>query len=490
MGSPRARSRVAKENCMSNDESPKPTSRRQIARLIGGSPLPVYVLSEDDIVVFANEAAGGYFSIDSEELIGVSTSPVTATPTELGTRLALPLDWNRLSVHLAVERDGGAARIFLPIDPIDSNGRSTVMVIIVPELNGESIRQLDWNGLAIRQMIQEICPRSGLESPWFLVGSSVQTQFLRRQVQLAGKQEFPVVIMGNEGALREQLALYIHRTRLIRIGGAPTNPPITIDCKLMDYSLLSGMFELISERRVTTAVGLGVILKDLDKLPLDLAPPLLSFLVKNTSIDLYATVEGGAASLSAPNRIPIQEELWNRVASFQVNIPSLSERKEDLKELVSAWFTQTQREMTTELRDESRRIATEFRSTPEFYDALEAYPWKGDLSELANAITHAFREAKSEPLRAAHLPISLRTSHSELEEVTQFSPIDLDKVLEDTEKHLVLGALEYVKGNRSAAAKLLNVSRARLIRRLQQWGLDREAPDVPDDDLPKFEELD
>lgn len=475
---------------MSNEESPKPTSRRQIARLIGSSPLPVYVLSDEDIVVFANEAAGTYLSIDSESLIGLDTSAITSTPTDLGARLALPIEWNRLSVHLAAERDGRAARIFLPIEPLDSSGRSTVMVIVVPELHSESIRQLDWNGLEIRQMILEMYSRTGFESPWFLVGSSVQTQFLRRQVQLAAKQEFPVAITGHEGALREQLAIYIHRARSLSNGGVPINPPITIDCKLMDYSLLSGMLELISERSVTTAKGLGVILKDLDKLPLDLAQPLSSFLAKNASMDLYATVENGANPKTALGRSPIQEELWNRVASFQVNIPALSDRKEDLKELVSAWFTHTQRELTTDLRDESKRIATEFRSTPEFHDALAAYPWKGDLSEFANALAHAFREANSEPLRATHLPISLRTSHSELEEVTQFSAIDLDKVLEDTEKHLVLGALEYVKGNRSAAAKLLNVSRARLIRRLQQWGLDRETPDVPDDDLPKFEELD
>lgn len=471
---------------MSNDESPKPTSRRQIARLIGSSPLPIYVLSEDDVVVFANESAGGYFSIDSEELIGVNANPVRSTPTELGVRLGVPIDWNRLSIHIAAERDGGAARIFLPIEPINDSGRSTVMVIIVPELNRDSLRQLDWNGLEIRQMLQEIYGRSGLESPWFLVGSSIQTQFLRRQVQLACKNDFPVVVIGNEGAMREQLAIHIHRSRSIRNGGSLKNPPITIECKLMDYSLLSGMLELIAERRATTAIGLGVILKDLDKLPLDLAPPLVNFLAKNTPMDLYATVEVGAGSPAAP----IQEELWNRIASFQVRIPLLSERKEDLKELVSAWFTHTQREMATELRDESKQLASEFRSTPEFYDALEAYPWKGDLSEFANAIAHAFRDANLEPLRAANLPISLRTAHSELEAIAQFSPIDLDKVLEDTERHLILGALEYVKGNRSAAAKLLNVSRARLIRRLQQWGLDRETPDVPDDDLPKFEEID
>ncbi|MCU0712379.1 MAG: hypothetical protein MUC43_09980 [Pirellula sp.] len=411
---------------MSNEESPKPTARRQIARLIGSSPLPIYVLSEDDVVVFANEAAGVHFSIDSEELIGIHCNPIASTTNELAARLGLPLDWNRLHVQLAANVDEESVRILLPIELVNAGGRATVLVIIVPELNAGSIRQLDWSGLAIRQMIQELYTRLGMESPWFLVGSSAQTQFLRRQIQLACKHDFPVVITGNEGAFREQLAQFLHRSRLQHRGISCAAVPITIDCKLMDYSLLSGMLELISERRATSATELGVILKDLDRLPVDLSLPLTSFLKKNSGIGLYATVDASAVPTANPSRSPIDRELWNRVASFLVNIPALSERKEDLKELVSARFVQKQKELTAELRDESKHIPTEFQSTPEFYDALQAYPWKGDLAELDHAMDHAFREAKGESIRAAHLPISLRTSNSELEEIKQFSQIDLD----------------------------------------------------------------
>lgn len=474
---------------MSNEESPKPTSRRQIARLIGSSPLPIYVLSEDDIVVFANEAAGGHFSIDFEELIGINCSPVAIASSELGARLGLPLDWNRLNVQLAADPDGTSLRILLPIEPINAIGRSTVMVIIVPAMSGESIRQLDWNGLNIRKKLRELQTQLGVECPWFMAGSSIATQFLRRQVQLAVKHEFPVVITGKEGALREQLAIYLHRSRLQQRAVQNAATPITIDCKLMDYSLLSGMLELISERRTTSAMELGVVLKDLDKLPTELSQPLANYLSRNSSLGLYATVEPTTVAELNTNRSPIEFELWNRVASFTINVPALSDRKEDLKELVSARFVQKQKEASTSLRDDSKFVPTEFRSAPDFYDALAAYPWKGDVSELDNTLDHAFREADGGILRASHLPISLRTSHSELEETRQFTPIDLDSVLEETEKQLIIGTLDYAKGNRSAAAKLLNVSRARLIRRLQQWGMDRETSEAPDDDLPKFEEI-
>ena len=474
---------------MSNEDSQKPTSRRQIARLIGSSPLPFYVLSEEDVVVFANEATGHHFSIDAEKLIGINCNPTAKNISEWNAKLGLPIDWNRQQIRLLADADGKTVRILLPIETSGAEGRATVMVVIVPDLHVESMRQLDWNGVSVRKKMQELFSQFGPESPWYLTGPSPQTQFLRQQVQLACKNQFPIAIVGNEGAYREELAVWIHRARRQICAGVASTSPIVIDCPLMDHSLLSGMFELIAERRSSTPSDLAVVLKDLDRLPTDLTVPLASFLAKNPQIDLYATLVRISHSSHSPNSSFLPQELFNRIGSFIIPIPFLADRKEDLQELVNAWFIHNQRRILSELRDETKRVPSEFQSTLEFFEALEAYPWKGDLSELAHALAHAFQQSNGKPLRAAHLPISLRTSNSELEETKSFSIIDLDSVLEETEKHLTLGALEHAKGNRSAAAKLLNVSRARLIRRLQQWGLDKEQTEIIDDDLPKFEEI-
>ncbi|XZE18908.1 helix-turn-helix domain-containing protein [Pirellulaceae bacterium SH449] len=470
---------------MANEENSKPTSRRQIARLIGSSPLPIYVLSDDDVVVFANEAAGQYFSIPAEELIGLECSVVAAQRTELGSQLGLPLDWDRNQVHLVADATKGGVRLLLPIEIAGASGRATIMVVIVPEGTAGSIRELDWSGLQIRQSIREVYSQLESDQPWHIVGSSPGVKFARRQIQIATKASFPVLITGSPGAFRESLATFLHRSRLRHRGSRSAMPPVVIDCGLMDHSLLTGMFELILERRGSNGMELGVVLKDLDRLSAELIPTLVTFLVNHSAMELYATAE----QVPDLKGVAPTSELWNRVASFLVSIPRLSERKEDLRELVHGWFEQNQKQRSSELRDETKGIALEFQSAPEFYDALEAYPWRGDLVEFESAVAQAFKEADGKVLLASHLPISIRTSTSELEEARVFSPIDLDRVLEETERHLTLGALEHAKGNRSAAAKLLNVSRARLIRRLQQWGLDRESPETPDEDLPKFEEI-
>jgi transcriptional regulator with PAS, ATPase and Fis domain len=66
----------------------------------------------------------------------------------------------------------------------------------------------------------------------------------------------------------------------------------------------------------------------------------------------------------------------------------------------------------------------------------------------------------------------------------------LDAILEDVERTMILRALEISPSNKTAAAKLLNISRARLLRRLQQWGMLAEAESLDrDDDLPVFHEV-
>ena len=68
--------------------------------------------------------------------------------------------------------------------------------------------------------------------------------------------------------------------------------------------------------------------------------------------------------------------------------------------------------------------------------------------------------------------------------------VDLDSILEDVEKTMIMRALERFPQNKTSAAKILNISRARLLRRLQQWGIQSESGTVEgEDDSPVFNEV-
>ena len=93
-------------------------------------------------------------------------------------------------------------------------------------------------------------------------------------------------------------------------------------------------------------------------------------------------------------------------------------------------------------------------------------------------------------LDETHLPISLRTYPSHIERVEANEPIVLDEVLERVERMLIEQALASHPRNNTAAAKSLGISRARLLRRMQQWGLGSAPSASSPGDEVIFEELD
>ena len=119
-----------------------------------------------------------------------------------------------------------------------------------------------------------------------------------------------------------------------------------------------------------------------------------------------------------------------------------------------------------------------------------AYSWPDDIEEFAEALTHATKNATSEKLTDKDLPVNIRTCVSHIEQSHADESVDLDSILEDVERTMILRALERFPQNKTSAAKILNISRARLLRRLQQWGIHAESGTVDgDDDSPVFNEV-
>jgi transcriptional regulator with PAS, ATPase and Fis domain len=109
---------------------------------------------------------------------------------------------------------------------------------------------------------------------------------------------------------------------------------------------------------------------------------------------------------------------------------------------------------------------------------------------MDRALEHALKRAGQGILDETHLPISLRTYPSHLERPSEEEPIELDQVLERVERMLIERALAKHPRNNTAAAKSLGISRARMLRRMQQWGLGAERTSSPSSDEVIFEELD
>ena len=146
-------------------------------------------------------------------------------------------------------------------------------------------------------------------------------------------------------------------------------------------------------------------------------------------------------------------------------MPALAERREDVPLLAQALLEEINAEGKKQLRG----------FTPETLDSLAAYPWPGNIDELAAMVREAHERAEGLLIGPGDLPkrihlaaVAARHPRRELE------PIDLEKHLSGIELELIERTLRLAKGNKTKAAKLLGLTRPRLYRRMVQLGLERE----------------
>jgi transcriptional regulator with GAF, ATPase, and Fis domain len=175
-------------------------------------------------------------------------------------------------------------------------------------------------------------------------------------------------------------------------------------------------------------------------------------LVAATNRDLQAAIARG----------DFREDLFYRLSVFEIHLPPLRERPEDILLLTQRF-----------LDDLSRNVG---RPAPgisrEARELLLAYPWPGNVRELRNALERAVILSEGGLVQAEHLPIAVsQNGAARVASATavELPPGGLD--LDELEKSLVAQALERSKNNRSRAAKLLGLTRAQLYTRLERYGL-------------------
>ncbi len=485
---------------MSHDDTNRGNTKRQIARLIGGSARPMYVLSDDQVIVFVNEAMERLCGLDSDRLLGLKCSlvgtPIDSPYRDLAMRLALP--------PVNVDRDIGLFRS-QSVGTLHSAETHELQFAfsstwdsvrcIVPLGSGVDGYTLcvvgDSNGLPLSAFIDEPAsmvhdslaavrakyPR--LESLWFLAGRSFRIEQARRQIHSATQNHQPVLIVGPKGSNREWVANEIHRQRALH-GSSVELPMATIECPLMDNALLQGTLEAVDESYQGTSQVATLLLSGIDQLASDSHETLARYLEADRTGRFLAT-----SSVSDLQSLNPNSRTWERISSsidiLRVDLPMLSQRTEDIAVLATAWSQQFALAHPGE---------QPLQFSPNLLDALHAYRWPMDVEELSAALEHSRASCKGRTLTEMDLPSGIRTFPSHVEQPRSSDSIDLDKTLESIERSLILRAIERHPRNRTSAAKLLNISRARLLRRLQQWGIQAEPEGGEDsDDSPVFREL-
>ncbi|NND95945.1 MAG: hypothetical protein HKN47_01295, partial [Pirellulaceae bacterium] len=325
------------------------------------------------------------------------------------------------------------------------------------------------DAVALRQRLSAWRNRHTAIATIATAGVSPAARRMRSRLEVAASTRTHIGFFGPPGCGALSIATRIHQT------SAPDESLVKVDGPLMDAELLDAtLMPAINQLAESTAAKATVLITELDETPLE-AQQRLSELLSTFSPRLRLIALSSAQPkrlcepLSEPatdsddlmldeeTTIGLHPNLVDVLSSFSVVIDPLSQRVDDIPVLASAAL-------------DARHAAGEGvaeRFSRAALDALVLYPWPGNFDELDAAIRHAIGSAPHESIGVEHLPLAIRSYRpGETAAASKLTNISLDEAVRRYEMRIIQDVLQATDGNRAEAARRLGISRARLLRKL------------------------
>jgi DNA-binding NtrC family response regulator len=323
-----------------------------------------------------------------------------------------------------------------------------------------------------------------LERP--LIGEHETIRELKKRAATLAQAGVQVVLLtGESGTGKEVLARYIHQLRDADRAGRPA-PFIGINCTALPETLIEselfghekGAFtDAKTEKKgvFEMAAGGSLLLDEIGDMQPSLQSKLLRVLEERVvrrvggrrdlpvNATIFATTNRTLEELVEQGRF--RQDLFFRLHSFALDIPPLRERGDDV--LVLARFFLEQ--FATRY---DRKTPAEF--SPEVKRLLRAHNWPGNVRELKNTVERIVVLEGGDVILPEHLPKEIlgQASRPPSSAGALISIPDEGLSLEEVEKSLIIQALERTGGNKTRAAKLLNVTYDTLRYQIKKFGLE------------------
>jgi DNA-binding NtrC family response regulator len=284
---------------------------------------------------------------------------------------------------------------------------------------------------------------------------------VEEQVRLASRLAVPVLLVGAAGTGKETLARLIHYR-----GPAAERAFAALDCRRLPAYAVGAL--LLGESGAAARAPLAAVyLKEPGCLPREMQARLCEWLTGPAAEGravprLLAGCRGDPGEEVARGRL--LEEFCHALGTFRIDVPSLAQRRDDLPHLIDR--------MLRRLGGDGGRAVTGL--TPDAWEVVLAYAWPGNLRELYATLQSARQHASGDALDAPDLPAYVRRLvRLEGEPGPRAERVlPHDQLLEKVERHLIVMCLQRARGNRTKAAELLAMSRPRLLRRMQELGIE------------------
>lgn len=309
-----------------------------------------------------------------------------------------------------------------------------------------------------------------------IIGKSPSMQTLFSVISKTAESNASVLVSGESGTGKELVAKAIHS-----LSPRKDNHFVAVNCAAIPEGLLEselfgymkgaftgaasnkqGLFEVANDGTL--------FLDEIGEMPMSLQAKLLRVIEGDT----FRRV-GGVSDLNVDVRIisatnkdlqemieqkMFREDLYFRLNVLSVKIPALRERRDDIPLLVDHFLI--------------KFAADKKRFSKEAIEVLKNYRWKGNVRELENIIERTVLLCDSEVINVEHLPDEISSVSKAEKVLVPSGGMDIDKLMEDTERAYILKALEKTNGIKTEAAKLLNLTFRSFRHKLKKYGIDKK----------------
>ena len=313
-------------------------------------------------------------------------------------------------------------------------------------------------------------------------GSSSVMQRLYSHIDLVAPTKMSVLILGESGTGKEYIARMIHEN-----SNRKSEPFVAVDCGSLSMELAPS--ELFGHKKgsFTSAIsdktgvfveanGGTVFLDEVGNLSYEVQKQLLRALQEQkvrpvgSATDIKVDVRIIAATNEdlekAIEEGRFRQDLYHRINEFSVNVPPLRERIEDLEEFCYHFVDQANDEL-------GKNVDT---ISADAIDKLKQQNWGGNLRELRNVIRRSVLFAQDNVLRKENLPeFPKDIKNQNIVNVVQQEVASCDNLSlnnKANEKEQILAALKQTRGNKTIAAKLLQIDRKTLYNKMHLYGIE------------------
>lgn len=333
--------------------------------------------------------------------------------------------------------------------------------------NGEMIGVLDVfrNIDEVKSMVNRMSGAQAKYTICNITGESTQINDVRKQIKLAGSNEYPVLIVGENGTGKDIIAQAIHNC-----SERKQAPYVAVNCLSLPRNLIEGELFGYEEGPFTKnsgaqpgkfelAQGGTLFFNNVSYIPLDLQIKLKKVLQNNTVVRI-----GGFKEIPVDVRIiasthinlmqmieekNFNEDLYNIISEITIIAPPLRQRHQDIDLISNQILSQCN------LINGTNKVLSEEAKT-----LLKSWSWPENVRELEDAVEHSYYFADGNIILPEHLQSKLNGVNSENNE-------RLPMTLKEAEENAIRYALEYTTGNVTQAAKILGIGRNTLYAKLK-----------------------